>query len=233
MKRLARGVVVAQDASFEFLKRECGEIGFARKVTAEAADGVLDAAFLPGLVGITEESEQAQARGEVMMQGELGAVVKSDGLAEGRGKGLEDLQKAFEDGLSSLVGLADEVKEAGGALVGGEDSLAVLAEEHEVGFPMAGQGAVVGLRGTIVNGDAVLDMVDGAAAPLAQAAAAGLVAGQEAMPVILLGGAMVDEAVDGLVADQGRAFEVAETTGDLLGRPTLFQVETDLSAKLG
>lgn len=168
-----------------------------------------------------------------MMQGELGAVVESNGLAQGRGQGLEDLQEALEDGLSGLVGLAGESEKARGALVSGEKSLAVFAEEHEVGFPVAGKGAVVGHRRAIVNRDAVLDVVNGTASALAEAAAARLVARQETVPVILLGGAMVDEAVDGLVADQGLAFEVTETAGDLLGGPTLFQVETDLSAKLG
>lgn len=57
MKALARGVVVAPDASFEILGRESGEIGFTGKVTAQAADGVFDAAFLPGFVGVAEESE--------------------------------------------------------------------------------------------------------------------------------------------------------------------------------
>ena len=104
MKTLARGVVIAQDASFEVLGRESGEIGFAREVAAQAADRIFDAAFLPGLVGVAEESEQAEASGEVMMQGELGAVVESAGLAQGGGKGLEELLEAIEDGLSGLVG---------------------------------------------------------------------------------------------------------------------------------
>ena len=117
--------------------------------------------------------------------------------------------------------------------MGGEKSLAVFAEEDEVSFPMAWGGAVVSLRGTIVNRDAVLDMVNRTAAALAEATPSRLVAGQEAVPVILLGGAMVDEAVDGLLADQGLAIEVTETTSDLLGGPTLFQEETNLSAELG
>ena len=141
------------------------------------------------------------------------------------------MQEVIDHGLSGLVGLAGETEEAGGALMNHEHGLAILSEEHEVGFPVAWERTVVSRSRTIVNRDAVRKEVDGAAAAATQGAATRFVAGQETMPVILLSGAMVDKAVDGFVADEGWAFEVAETAGDLLGGPALFQVETDLSAQ--
>jgi hypothetical protein len=228
VKTLARGVVVAKDTSFEPQGRERGEIGFAGEVTTEASDGVLYAAFLPGFVRVTEEGGKGEALSEEVMGGELGTVVEGEGKAQGGRQRGEPLQEVFDDGLGGLVGLAGQTQEARGTLMNHEHGLAILSKEHEISFPVAGGRAVVGLRRTIVNGDAVLDVVDGTATPLAEAAATGLMTGQETMPVILLGRAMVDETVDGLVADESRAFEVTETAGDLLGGPALLQVVTNL-----
>ena len=197
-------------------------------MTAEAADGILDAAFLPGFMGVAEEGGKAESLSEEVMSSELGAVVEGNGLTQGRGQRGEPVQETFDHGLGSLVGLAGEAEETGGALMSHKHGLAILSEEHEISFPVAWERTVVGLRRTIVNGDAVGKEVDGTAPAATQAAATRLMAGQEAMPVILLGRAMVDEAVDGLVADEGLALEVTETAGDLLGGPALFQVETDL-----
>ena len=202
-------------------------------MTTESADGILDAAFLPGFVGVAEESGQAELLVEEVVGSELGAVVESEGEAQGRGQRGEPVQEVLNDGLGGLAGLTGEAEEAGRAFMNHEHRLAILSEEHEISFPVAGKGAVVGLRGTIVNRDAVGEEVDGAAPAAAQTAATRFVAGQETMPVILLSGAVVDKAVDRLVTDPGWALEVAETTGDLLGGPALFQVETDLSPKLG
>jgi hypothetical protein len=229
----AGGVVVAKEASLKIVRRQSGQVGFAGEVTTESADGILDAAFLPGFVRIAEEGRQAELLSELVMSSELGAVVEGEGEAQGRGQRGEPVQEVFDHGLGGLVGLAGKAEETGGALMSYEHGLAIFSEEHEIGFPVAGEGAIVGLRGTMVNRDAVREEVDGAAAAAAQATAPRLVAGQETMPVILLSGAVVDKAIDGLVADQHRAFQMTETAGDLLGGPALFQVETDLSAELG
>jgi hypothetical protein len=198
-------------------------------VTTEAADGVFDAAFLPRLMGVAEEGGKAEALSEEVVGRELGAVVESEGLAQGRRQKGEPVQEVVDDRLGGLVGLAGETEETRGALMNHQHGLAIFSEEHKIGFPVAGEGAIVSLRGTIVNRDAVGKEVDRAAATAAEAAATGFVARQEAMPVILLGGAMVDKAVDGFVADEDWVFEVAETAGDLLGGPALFEVETNLS----
>ena len=83
VEALARGIVVALNASLELIGAQGGEIGFAREVAAHAADGVFDAAFLPRFVGIAEESGKAKALLKKVMLGELGAVVEGDGLAQG------------------------------------------------------------------------------------------------------------------------------------------------------
>jgi hypothetical protein len=67
----------------------------------------------------------------------------------------------------------------------------------------------------------------------AEAAAARLVARQEAVPVILLGGTMIDEAIDGLVRDDRVAAPSAQAASDLLGRPALEKVLADEGAELG
>ncbi len=107
-----------------------------------------------------------------------------------------------------------------------QDSLSVFSEEPEIGFPVSRLGAVLGLRGAIVNRHAVPEVQHRASCAGAQATAAGFAARQEAVPVILLGGAVVDEAVDGLVRDHRVAVETPQATGDLLGRPALLEVAT-------
>jgi hypothetical protein len=172
VEAFAWGVVVALDRSLEVLGGQGGEVGFAREVATHAADGVFDAAFLPRFVGVAEESGEAETLSEQVMLGELGPVIESDGLAQGRRQRFKYLQEAFEDGLGGLIGLAGEAKKTRGAFVNGEDSLAVFAEEHEIGFPVTGHGAVLRLRWTIVNRDAVLEVIDGTASAKAEVTAA-------------------------------------------------------------
>jgi len=108
--------------------------------------------------------------------------------------------------------------------VNGEDGLAVFAKEHEIGFPVTGHGAVLGLRRTKVNRDAVLEVIDGTPSPPAEATTARLAARQEAVPVVLLSGAMIDETIDGFVGDHRGAVPATQAAGNLLGGPALKQV---------
>src|SRR5579863_2261164 len=229
----ARGVVVALDGGVELFGGQGDQVGFAGEVATQASDGVLDAPFLPRLVGVAEEGGQAEALGEQVMGSELGAVVESEGLAQGGGKRFEETQEALGDGWGGLVGLATQTQMARGALVEDQDGLAVFSEEHQIGVPVAGLGAVVGLRGASVNRHTVLEVQHRTSAARAQVSAARLAAGQQAVPVILLGGAMVDEAVDGLVRDYRLAAGATEAAGDLLGRPALEQVLAHQGAELG
>ena len=83
VKALSRGGVVGPEELGEALLGEGRQIGFARQRSAEAADGVFDAALLPGCVWVAEvgfEAELVQA----VMASELGAVVEGDGAAQAR-----------------------------------------------------------------------------------------------------------------------------------------------------
>ena len=79
-----------------------------------------------------------------------------------------------------------------------------------------------------MNGDAVFDMVNGTAAALAEAATPGLMPGQEAMPIIFLCGAMIDEAVDGFMRDEALSVCARELPSDLLGRPAHEEAGVDI-----
>ena len=52
-----------------------GQVGFSGPGAAQTADGVLDAAFLPGGVKVTEEGLNAEGM-EAMMRGELRPIVE-------------------------------------------------------------------------------------------------------------------------------------------------------------
>ena len=209
-----------------------GEVGFTGQVAAHATDGVFDAAILPRLVGVAEEGGEAEGRGEWVMLGELGAVIEGDGRAQG-GRQRGEPVEAFEHGRSGFMGLAGEAERARGAFVSGQHGLAVFAEEQEIGFPVAGVGAVVGLGRAVVNRHAVLQELDRTASGPAESAPAGLAAGQPAVPVILWGGAGVDKPGDRLVPDPLWAARSAQPTGDRLGGPTRLEGAAHRGARPG
>ena len=74
-----RGIVVSLHQLSKPIVRHGDEVGLARQSAAQATDGVLDATLLPRRVGIAEEGLETEGM-ELVMLGELGAVVESNGL---------------------------------------------------------------------------------------------------------------------------------------------------------
>ncbi len=66
----------------ELLLGQGPEVGLARERAAQAADGVLDTALLPGAVSVAEEGAHGEPVDEAVMPGEFGSIVESDGAAE-------------------------------------------------------------------------------------------------------------------------------------------------------
>ena len=73
------GIIVRLDQACKVLLREGGQIGLAGQGPAQAPDGIFDPALLPGRMRITEKRLEAEGM-EVVMPGELGAVIEGDGL---------------------------------------------------------------------------------------------------------------------------------------------------------
>ena len=65
---------------------QSSQIGLAGQGSAQAADGVFDSTLLPGGMRVAEERLDAEGM-EVVMAGELGAIVSGDGLAAVGGSG--------------------------------------------------------------------------------------------------------------------------------------------------
>ena len=84
------------------LSRQGSQIGLAGQGAAQAADGMFDAALLPGGVRVTEEGLNAAGM-EMVMAGELGAIVEGDGLAAVRGQGGEEASEGLSDRGGGLV----------------------------------------------------------------------------------------------------------------------------------
>ncbi len=158
VQTLTRGVVVSLRKIDELAWGEVVEIGFARQEASHAADGVLDAAFLPGGVGIAEESLDVEPIAQPVMGGELGSVIEGDGLAQIRWQGLQPSLQGVGQRPRLFGGLTDDGHEARGAFMQGEQDLAVDGEGDQVAFPVAGLLAVGNGRGTPCDGDAVLDV---------------------------------------------------------------------------
>src|SRR5258706_2939688 len=155
-----------------------------------------------------------------MVVGELGAVIESDTAPKSGRKGRKLAQQFTGDRIGSLVGLAVGEQQSGAAFMGDEHRLSVATKEHQIPLPMAHRNAGVDLKGAFVNGHASLNVLYGAAPAHAQPAAAVLELRQQAMPVILLGAAMVDEPVNGFVGDDTVSSLGPELARDFCERPT-------------
>src|SRR6218665_1243180 len=94
-------VVVADDAVCEECVVDLGEVGLARQEASHASDGILDAALLPGCMGIAEVGGDADLV-EFVVSGELGAVVEGDGAARRRRQRFERGPERGGDGFGVL-----------------------------------------------------------------------------------------------------------------------------------
>jgi hypothetical protein len=125
VKALARGVVVGGDEASKAAVWQGCQIGLAGEEAAHAADGILDAALLPGRIGITEEGLDLEFV-QRQVTSELGAVVEGDGLTQRIRQGSEQTQEMVGDASGSLAGETDSQQHARGALVHGQDGLAIF-----------------------------------------------------------------------------------------------------------
>ena len=100
---LARGVIVRLYQLRKALIGHFRQVGLARQHASHASDGVLDAALLPGGVGVAEEGLDAQVV-EAVVTREFGAIVESDGLAPGWRQDCEQVVHGSGDGLCRLAG---------------------------------------------------------------------------------------------------------------------------------
>ena len=113
-----------------------------------------------------------------------------------------------------------------------EAGLAIGAEEHQIGFPMARSPAVGG--GALNEGAAVGEQ-RGGAATCASAPAGGFGVREIVAPGIGFrpGDLGVEEAVDGFVGDNRPPGIAGEAARDLLGGPALLEVGEDRGAEEG
>ena len=204
--------------------RQRDESRLSRQETTHSPDGILDAAFLPGGMRVAEVGPHGQPV-QLLMAGEFGAVVESDGLAQVARHGLEQADEALGHAIGSLAREPAPEDQPRAAFVHGEHGLAVSGEEHEVAFPMADGLAVCRFEGAFSNGNTAFDEACRAPAPSASVAALALAVRQIATPAIVLSARDlgVDEAVDALVADHQVAGFARKPAGHLLRRPALGQ----------
>lgn len=130
------------------------------------------------------------------MFGELGAVVETDGFAHLLREFAELASDCLsgEDGLP--IGWVASHAEACLSFVEDEQRLAISREEHAVGLPVAWGEASFDLVGSFGDWPALFDEAGWAAAWSSASASFEFVAGQHAVPVIFLVGAVIDETID-------------------------------------
>ena len=234
VKAFAWCIVVGVDGLTETAGREGCEVGFARDEASHSTDRILDAALLPGRVGIAEEGLDREAAQRQVMS-KLGAVVEGDGLTQALWQDREQANEMASDATRNFAGEADAEQQARGALMHGQDRLTIFGEHHQVGFPMTGGAAVVGLDGPICQRNTAFNEACGTAALLAAVTALALGARQVASPAEVRGASDlgVNEPVDGLVGDHLAAVFAGQPAGDLLGRPAPTQAFQHRAAQAG
>jgi hypothetical protein len=235
VQAFSRGVIVETSEVSDLGWSQSGEIGFSGQDASEPSDGVFDSAFLPRRVRVTEESLEAEALSQSVMEGELGSVIEGDGLAQLGGQGGEQRGDGIGDGAGSLVGLAPDDEGAGRAFVESENDLSISAEEHEIGLPMTGARAIGGDDGAQGNGDAIFDVLGRASATTAAEAALALATRQIEPPGVVFGAGDLsgDEAIDRLMADDDAAMLAGEPSRNLLWRPATRQARENQGLELG
>ena len=162
------------------------------------------------------------------MVGELAAVVEGDGLAPLGRESEQEMDHGVSNRGSRFLEQRVSEDEAGVAFLEDQEGLTSVAEEHQIGLPVAWKGAVISRWGTLGEGLAQEDIGNGVT-PAATATPFGLAPCQEPEPGVVLGAIALgmDEAVDGLVGYEGAASFQCQATGDLLGRPASTQSGED------
>ena len=232
-KDLSRAVVVLTHDALDSVCRHGLEVCCCWQVAAHAADGVLDAALLPWLVRVAEVGGQGEGLCKTVMAGKLATVVEGDGGTQRLGQGSEEGDELARDAIGGLVGDPLDDGVAGPALMEDEQGSIVFAEQHEVGLPMS-RGLPRGHLGrTFGDGNSLFDQSAKAAARSREMAASMFVTGQEPIPGwVRLTCPVIDETVDGLVADDRATLFARQPAGDLLGRQSHSKALLDVGRKV-
>jgi hypothetical protein len=175
--------------------RHAVEIRFAGQRASQAADRIFHAAFLPGAVRIAEERLYAESLVEPVMFSKLVSVVEADGPAHLLWQSAELTGDVLSSGDGFSIGWTMNNSETGFSFVKNQQSLTRSGEHHEVCLPMAWCPATFDLRGALGNRATLFNE---AARATAQPSTSSnfLMTRQQAVPVIPLGRAMINETID-------------------------------------
>src|ERR1700737_1805835 len=147
-------------------------------------------------MGIAKEGLDAKGVVKPVMLGELGSVVEADGFTHRLWK-LAELTGDGPSGENSFsIERMQHDAEAGLSLLENQQSLAISGEQDEGGFPMASRTAAFDLGGPFSDRAPLFDEAGRAAAWASPSPSSEFMARQQAVPVILLGGTMIDETID-------------------------------------
>ena len=232
-KDLSRAVVVLSHDDLDSVCWNGLEICGAGQVAAHASDGIFDAALLPGPMWITEVGRQGELLCEAVMAGKFAAIVEGNGGAQRLGQGCEEGDELAGDAICGLVGDPLDDGVAGAALMEDEQGSIGFAEQHEVGFPMAWGLPCGHLGRTLGNGNPMFDQPAKATSRSCEMAATVFMTGQEPIPGrIGLTSPVVDETIDGLVADDRATLFARQPASDLLGRQSHRKALPDVGRKV-
>ena len=162
---------------------------------------------------------------QVVVPGELGAVVEGDGLAPGGRQRGQQVGQGLRDGSGGLAGRPDGQQQARVALVQGQDRLAIEPKQHQVRLPVPGAGA--GRRGgwALAERPAVRHERGRTQGLAATPATYRPALGQEVPPAVVLRAPDlgVDKPIDRLVRNDAATSVAGHPPGHLFRRPALLE----------
>ena len=157
----SRRVVVASCEVSNLGFCDCCKIRLSRQWSSQSTDGIFDAAFLPGGVGVAEECLSGYVGQQLMVAGELGAVVECYGSPE-VGWQLPHAARDFIGNMGCcFIFQRDHSNCSADAFVDYQNVLSIYGERHEIGLPVTRFQAIICDVGALVNTASLLDELHG------------------------------------------------------------------------
>ena len=194
-----------------------------REVLPHQPVGVLVQAPLPTGIRVREVELSGESCGNLLMPGELSAVVRGDGLHL-PGQRTQEREARLCDGRCRLVRHLPQERQLGLALNHAEDGSTMPVPDDEIGLPIAHTAFAVHKGGAFVEADAVGQLPPPVI--LAVAFAPRLAAPQRELERAAPSHVRVDIVVAALVAHVGLSLQF-EPPDDLLRTPLLAQERLD------
>ena len=205
------------------------EVGALGQVPSDKAIGVFVSASLPGCVGMSEKAFYADSGGNFTVHSVFRTIVQSEGFPGLFGEVLKPLYDGFAGGLGGLSLKLGEVKKPAFSFHQGVEGRAALARYQAVTLPVAKMETFFHRAGSHVYGYTTGYLGLSLLSTRALGFTLTVVPSQASYKIqAAVGVGMVNILVDGLMAYGEVGMVDIDFPGDLLRRPSFFELGSDV-----